>query len=132
MSIKTIESMVDWVEENIMENPTLVDLSNYVGYSSFYCSAKFRENIGITFKQYIAKRKLSLAAIEVRDTQCRLLEIALKYGYSSHEAFTRAFADAFGCTPYQCRKQMHPLQLYMKPEVSHLLKMNDSVLEISN
>ncbi|KNF09089.1 HTH-type transcriptional regulator, AraC family [Gottschalkia purinilytica] len=117
MPVKTIKIMIDWIENNIMENPTLVDLSNHVGYSSFYCSAKFHENIGITFKQYISKRKLSLAAIEVRDTQYKLLEIALKYGYSSHEAFTRAFVNAFGCTPYQCRKQMTTLQLYMKPNV---------------
>lgn len=116
MSAKTIEKMVSWVESNIMENPTLTDLSNYVGYSTFYCSAKFRENIGITFKKYISKRKLSLAAMEVRDTQYRLLEIALKYGYSSHEAFTRAFVEAFGCTPYQYRKQIVNPQLYRRPD----------------
>ncbi len=117
MSAKTIERMLDWIEDNITENPTLEDLSDHVGYSSFYCSAKFHENIGITFKQYIARRKLSLAAVEVRDTQYKILEIAIKYGYSSQEAFTRAFLSAFGCTPYQFRKRPADLQLFRKPDL---------------
>lgn len=104
MSVKTIENMVNWIEDNIMGNPTLTEMSNHVGYSPFYCSAKFRENVGITFKQYISKRRLSLAAIEVRNTQNRFLDIAFKYGFSSQEAFTRAFVDAYGCTPKQYRK----------------------------
>ena len=38
MSVETIENMVDWIEDNITDNPTLDDMSRYVGYSSFYCS----------------------------------------------------------------------------------------------
>ena len=122
MSAKTIESMVNWIEENLMEKPTLEELSNHVGYSSYYCSAKFHEIVGITLKQYVVKRRLSLAAMEVRDTHNRLLEIAVKYGYSSQEAFTRAFNDAFGCTPYQCRKKLVVPILYLKPQLSNKRK----------
>ena len=57
--------MVEWVESNIKENPTLGEMSNYVKYSSFYCSIKFHEYVGITFKQYIAKLRLNHAEIEV-------------------------------------------------------------------
>lgn len=106
MSVTTIERMVEWVEGNIKENPTLGGMSEHVGYSSFYCSIKFHEHVGITFKQYIAKRRLSLAEAEVKNTHRRFLDIAMDYGFSSQEAFTRAFAKAYGCTPYQYRKQM--------------------------
>ncbi len=118
MSVKTIETMVNWIEDNLMEKPTLEGLSSHVGYSSYYCSAKFHEIVGISLKQYVAKRRLSLAAVEVRDTRNRLLEVAVKYGYSSQEAFTRAFSDAFGCTPNQCRKRLVYPALYLKPELS--------------
>lgn len=114
MPVKTIQSMVDWIEKNIMENPTLIDLSNYVGYSSCYCSAKFHEKMGVTFKQYLAKRKISLAASEVRDTRLRLIDISIKYGYSSHESFTRAFVNTFGCTPRQYRKRTAGLDVPVK------------------
>lgn len=56
MSIQTINTMVNWVEDNLTENPTLDDLSCHVGYSSYYCSSKFHEVVGYTFKSYIQKR----------------------------------------------------------------------------
>jgi AraC family of transcriptional regulator, multidrug resistance transcriptional activator len=104
LSVKTIEMMIDWVEDHIKENPTLEKMSDKVGYSPYYCSIKFHEHVGITFKQYIAKRKLSLSAIDVENSNRKFLDIALEYGFSSQEAFTRAFVGLFGCTPYQYRK----------------------------
>lgn len=118
LSVQVIESMVEWIENNLTENPTLTELSGYIGYSPYYCSAKFHETVGITMKQYIAKRKLSLAAIEVKNTNFRFLDIALKYGFSSQEAFTRAFVKAYECTPFQYRKRPTVIKLYLKP--SHL------------
>lgn len=112
MSIKTVENMVNWIEDNITMDPTLGDMSRYVGYSQFYCSKKFHEHVGITFKQYIAKRRLSLAAMEVRNTQHRLLDIALKYGFSSPESFARAFVSTYGYTPSQYRKLATDTGLY--------------------
>jgi AraC-like DNA-binding protein len=107
LSAITIERMVEWVEDNIRGNPTLSGMSGHVGYSSFYCSTKFHEHVGVTFKQYVAKRRLSLAEEEIKNTDRRFLDIALDYGFSSQEAFTRAFAKAYGCTPYRYRKNMN-------------------------
>ena len=106
MSLQTIESMLNWIEENITGNPTLAEMSEHVGYSPFYCSAKFHESVGMTFKKYLSQRRMSLAALEVKNTQVRFLDIALKYGFSSQEAFTRAFAAAYGCTPNGYRRQL--------------------------
>lgn len=105
MSVTTIETMVEWVDENIKENPTLEQMSDYVGYSSYYCSAKFHEYVGYTFKEYIVKRKLNMAALEVRNSKRKILDIAVDFGFSSQEAFTRAFAKAIGCTPSRYRKE---------------------------
>jgi AraC-like DNA-binding protein len=109
--------MVNWIEVNITGNPTLAEMSNYVGYSRFYCLNKFHEHVGVTFKQYLSKRRLTIAAIEVKNTQNRLLDIALKYGFSCQESFTRAFVDAYGCTPNQYRKTLTTIQLYLKPNI---------------
>jgi AraC family multidrug resistance transcriptional activator len=104
-----MKKMIDWVEENIKENLSLEEMSYYVGYSSFYCSAKFHEYAGVTFKQYIAKRRLSLAKIEIKSNNRKILDIALDYGFSSQEAFTRAFVCTYGCTPYKYRKKHNTL-----------------------
>ncbi len=109
MSVRTIETMLDWVEDNIEEGPTLDKMANYVGYSEFYCSAKFHECVGVSFKEYLLKRKLNLAAQMLINSDAHIIEIAMKYGFSSHEAFTRAFKRAYGCAPNHYR--------LVKPEI---------------
>ncbi|MGM9985830.1 MAG: helix-turn-helix transcriptional regulator [Bacillaceae bacterium] len=117
MPIKTIVSMIDWIEENIEDNPTLEKMSSFVGYSSFYCSAKFHEYVGVSFKEYLIKRKLALAAFELQQSKGRIIDVALKYGFSSHEAFTRAFFRVYGYTPYQFRKLSPSIPLHGKAQI---------------
>ena len=83
MSIRTIETMLDWVEDNIEDAPTLDKMANYVGYSEFYCSAKFHECVGVSFKEYVLKRKLNLAAEMLLNSDVHIIEITMKYGFSS-------------------------------------------------
>jgi len=104
MSVQTIETMAKWVENNITENPSLRDMSSYVGYSPYYCSAKFREHMGITYKQFLSRCRLRAAACDLCSTDNRIIDIAFRYGYSSSEAFARAFSQAFQCSPRQYRK----------------------------
>ncbi len=104
MSVRTIEDMIDWVETNMEETPTLEKMADHVGYSEFYCSAKFHEYVGIPFKEYVFKRKLSLAAESLMKTDSLIIEIAMQYGFSSHEAFSRSFKKTFGYSPNQFRK----------------------------
>jgi AraC-like DNA-binding protein len=107
--------MVDWVEINMTDNPTLERMSDYVGYSAFYCSAKFHETIGISFKEYVFRRKMSLAAAELRETKRRIIDIAFKYGFSSNEAFTRSFFKIYGYTPNHYRKAIPSISFYERP-----------------
>ncbi len=114
MSIKTIENMVEWVELNLEDNPTLDDMSSHVGYSSYYCSSKFHETVGMPFKSYVQKRKLSNATKDLKDSSYRIIDIATKYGFSSHEAFTRAFSREYGLSPSNFRSKLPGLILLEK------------------
>lgn len=104
MSVKTIKTMLDWVEDNLEEEPGLPQMAHYVGYSEYYCSAKFHEYVGVSFKEYVFKRKLSRAARELVNSERRIIEIAVQFGFSSHEAFARSFKKMYGYSPRQCRK----------------------------
>ncbi len=117
MSVKTIENMINWVEENLEEYPTLEKMSDFVGYSPCYCSAKFHEYVGVSFKDYIQKRQLTLAAMALQKSKDRIIDIAIQYGFSSHEAFTRAFVRVYGYTPFQYRKLLPEISTYNKAQI---------------
>lgn len=104
MSQQVIVKMINWIENNLTQKVSLDEMSKHVGYSSYYCSVKFHEMTGSTLKRYIASRRLSAAATQLKQTRLRIIDIALTYGFSSQEAFTRAFANVYGCTPSQYRK----------------------------
>jgi len=115
---RQIQMVVDEIDESIKhrddEALTLRFLSRKLGYSEFHTTRKFRELSGITFRDYLRLRKLAFALIDVRDTQKSFLDIAVDYGFSSHEAFTRAFKTTYGVTPKVYRKNPVPVILRTK------------------
>ena len=115
--IESIQKMIDWIEEHICDNPTLLDMSKQIGYSPYYCSTKFHEIVGMTIKSYISGRRLAVAVLAIRDTNQRILDIAINCGYSSQEALTRAFLNAYECTPAQYRKRKQPIVLSIRQVV---------------
>ena len=114
---EAVQKMINWVEENLTQQPALLKMSREVGYSPGYSSSQFHAVTGRTLKNYIAARRLCRAAFDVRDTDKRILDIALEYGFSSQQAFTRAFACAYGCTPAAYRRAPRPIPIAVKKEV---------------
>ena len=51
---ESVQKMIDWIEAHLTDNPTLLELSNQMGYSLYYCSSRFHEIVGMTFKSYVA------------------------------------------------------------------------------
>ncbi|MHA6531722.1 helix-turn-helix transcriptional regulator [Paenibacillus sp. BAC0078] len=93
---------------------TLRFLSRKLGYSEFHTTRKFKEISGLPFRDYLRQRKLAFALKEVRDSEKSILDIAFDYGFSSHEAFTRAFKGTYGVTPSEYRKKPTPVALRTK------------------
>ena len=102
--IYTVQKIVDFIDENAADNPSLEEISRQVGYSPYYCSVQFHCIAGTTIKSYTAKRRLYMATVAVRDTDKRIIDIALEYGYFGQNSLTRAFKDAYGRTPAAYRK----------------------------
>ncbi len=93
---------------------TLQVLSQRLGYSEFYTTRKFKEISGMQFRDYLRRRRLAFALKEVRDSERTFLDIAYDYGFSSHEAFTRAFKRAYGVAPREYRSSPKPVVLRTK------------------
>lgn len=124
---RSIQSVVAEIDCNIKaqndEALTLSNLAKSIGYSEYYVSRKFRNISGMQLRDYLRGRRLAFALKDVRDTKEGILEIALNYGFSSHEAFTRAFKEAYGVTPGEYRKNPVPvvLRTTIKPFDCYLL-----------
>lgn len=115
-----VQQMIDIIEHMIAEQHefSLPELGKQIGYSPFYCSFLFRHHTGISIKKYTLLRRTFLAASRLAETDERILDIAVQYGYSSQEAFSRAFKDMFGITPAAFRHHPQPLQQYAKRNLS--------------
>lgn len=111
-NVQTIVTEIDrCIRQNASEELTLTYLAEKLGYSECYTSRKFREISGVPLREYLHQRKLAFALKELRDTEKGILEIALNYGFSSHEAFTRAFKEAYGVSPGEYRRCPTPVVL---------------------
>ena len=112
---RQIQEIIRQIDESIRNHDdeaiTLSRLAEKFGYSEYHISRKFREISGVAFREYLRCRRLAFALKEIRDTDRGLLEIAVDYGFSSHEAFTRAFREIYGVTPSEYRKNPVPVKL---------------------
>ena len=110
-----ILQIVDEIDERIRNEDddalALKALSDRMGYSTYHMSRRFSEISGMRFRDYLRNRRLAFALKDLRDGEAGILEIALKYGFSSHAAFTRAFRAAFGMAPAVYRKNPVPVAL---------------------
>lgn len=92
------------IEAHIREKLTVTALAESIHISKYHYQRLFREAVGESVIRYVARRRMALAAAELAETDASVLEIALRYGYDSHDGFTRAFRAALGVTPADYRK----------------------------
>lgn len=95
---------LDLIEEKIMEKLTVETIADSIHFSKYYYQRMFRSLVGDSVMSYVTKRKLSLAGRELLETNASVIDIALKYGYDSHEGFTRSFKAYMGVSPADYRK----------------------------
>ena len=110
-----IQTVVNEMDDAIMRRDdqalTLRALAACLHYSEYHATHKFREIAGMSLRTYLHQRRLAFALKEVRDTDRPLLDIALDYGFSGQEAFTRAFKALYGVTPGVYRRRPRPVVL---------------------
>ena len=100
-----IQKSVDYIEENLFTKLTSeqVAQSVYMSLRSFY--NYFWAITGYSYKEYVIKRRLTEAMKILLSSEEKVLTIALEIGYESHEAFSRAFKNEFGISPFRFRKR---------------------------
>lgn len=99
-----LQRVLDHIEVNIKDEISLEELAGLCHYSDHHFHRIFQSVIGLPVKDYIKKRKLAVSARQIIDTNESILDIALSYGFKSHETYSRAFKRIFDITPSAYRK----------------------------
>lgn len=116
-----LNRVIDYLENNMREDIDLEEAARYAGYSLWEFQRIFSFLTNTTVGVYIRRRKLSLAAHDIISGDEKIIDIALKYGYESPAAFSRAFNQLFGISPSSARDERVTLELYPKLNFNKLL-----------
>jgi len=105
---------VNYIEENLTEEIKLEVIARMIGCSLWEFQRMFSFVAYTSLGEYIRSRKLSFAASEIQTSNAKIIDIALKYGYDSPAAFSRAFSRQFGISPSSARSEGATLRPYPK------------------
>lgn len=100
-----IQASVDYIESNLYEEIDLNKAASSAYMSLSNCYRLFFAIVGCSVKEYIRFRRLHLAARDLLSDTGTVLEIAVKHGFGSADAFSRAFKKATGVLPSVFKKQ---------------------------
>lgn len=112
--IAGIQNAVNYIEEHLTDEIDYRKVAKEAACSSYYFQRIFSILCGFTLGDYIRGRRLTLAGNELAASECKIIDIALKYGYESPESFTRAFSKFHGVTPSEARKDGSKLKSFSR------------------
>lgn len=135
----SLERAIEYIENHLEQEILSENIANAAGYSLYHLTHIFTAVIGEPIGSYIQKRRLSNSCKKLLYSKKRIIDIAIESGFSSSEAFSRAFKSVHGISPFAYRK--NNLELYIgskkrldREELQHLadgitLKPNFIILE---
>lgn len=104
-----IWSVCSFVESRVRDNVNLEELAQETGFSLAHMRDVFRKHTGKSLSSYIKERRIACAAQELLLTDKTVLEIALEFGFTGRDVFSRAFRRYTGYTPAEFREK-RPIQ----------------------
>ena len=102
--ITAVRKAIEYMEANLKEDITVQDVAGQVYMSPLHFQRGFLVMTGCSVSEYLRNRRLYLAALELKTTERKVIDIALDYGYDTPESFTKAFTRFHGVTPVQVRQ----------------------------
>jgi len=112
--LDSMNAVIAYIEEHLLEDLNMPKLSKIAKHSETDIQKTFYALTGISIVEYIRRRRLSLAAYELQKKERSVLDIALDFGYTSPDSFTRAFKQLHGITPSAVKRGECLLKSYGK------------------
>lgn len=119
--LKNMNGAIKYIEENLTKDIDFKEVARLAFCSEYHFKRMFSFLAGISLSEYIRRRRLTCAAFELKDSNVKVIDIAMKYGYNSPDSFARAFQNLHGITPSEARTSGHSLKAY--PRMTFLLSI---------
>lgn len=110
--LKNMNEAMKYIEDHLTSDIDFKEVARLAACSEYHFKRMFSFLAGVPLSEYIRRRRLTAAAFELRDSRVKVIDIAIKYGYSSPDAFGRAFQSLHGITPSEARRDGHSLKAY--------------------
>lgn len=120
-----LNSAMQYIEENIDQEIDFEEIAKIACCSVYHFQRMFSFITDVPLSEYIRRRRLTLAAFELQNSDIRIIDLALKYGYETHESFSRAFQKLHGISPSQARTVGAKLKAY--PRISFQISIKGDV-----
>ena len=111
-SLENMNQALAYIEDNLTDEIDFREVERLALCSEYHFRRMFSYLAGIPLSEYIRRRRLTLAALDLAHGDERVIDLALKYGYGSPDAFSRAFAGLHGLTPSEARQAGRPLKAF--------------------
>lgn len=101
-------NILNYINNNINTEITIINLSNIFSYDKTYIMKKFKKELGITIKEYINNKRI-LNSLTNYSLNISILRISLLNGYNSIEYYSEIFKNIIGVSPRIYKKFLSPL-----------------------
>ncbi len=103
--VERLNQSMNYIEEHLTDEIDYEQLGRIACCSAYHYQRMFTYMAGISLAEYIRRRKMSLAAVDLQGGNSRIIDIAEKYGYHSPTAFNRAFQSFHGVAPSSVKNE---------------------------
>ena len=97
--IQSLSKAIHYIENHLTEDINIEDVAHHAYTSSSHFQLIFHVIIGMTVGEYIRNRRLSLAALELIQSNTKIIDVAMRYQYDTQESFSKAFTRFHGVPP---------------------------------
>ncbi len=110
--IERLNDAINYIEANIKGDINLDEVAKMACCSTYHFQRMFSYMADMPLSEYIRRRKMSLAAVDLQSGAQKVIDVGLKYGYDSPTAFNRAFKNVHGITPSSAKTSGISLKAY--------------------
>lgn len=100
-----IQRCCDYIEMHLEEKIRAAGLASLVGYTEYYLTHKFKEDVGVSVNDYVKFAKVERAKVLLKSTGLSVQDISDQLGFGTRNYFSRVFQEVAGCTPVQYREE---------------------------